>query len=267
MVSSQEAPDLKPFVRHYFAVEQKCPRSVRMGAQIYTGRCDVSDRAGIFPSEIFKFFRELARNNHKPWMDANRERYRTVVVEPCRVLFDRLSPAALKLNPRFLTTGRVGDNFSRINRDIRFARDKSPYRSQMYLFFSDADGEAGQLYVGVSAEAVTTGFRIYGGSKTSSLAKLARPRGKESPKWIEQQKRHLGKKYESYWYSSEKGEWAKHPGWPVNPENWRKLQGWIVRRKQAPAAATRNGFEREIVKAFRDLYSLYRFTSSPDWKS
>jgi uncharacterized protein (TIGR02453 family) len=227
----------------------------------------VADRAGIFSSEIFKFFRELAQNNHKPWMDANRERYKTTVVEPFRVLLERLSPAARKLNPRFATAGRVGENFSRINRDIRFARDKSPYRSQMYLYFSEPGAEAGELYAGLSAEAVTSGFRIYSGSKTSSLAQLARPRGRENPKWMEIQKRRLGKKYESYWYSSEKGEWTKHSGWPVNPEDWKKLQGWIVRRKLATAAATRNGFEREVAKVFRDVYPLYRFTSSPDWKA
>jgi uncharacterized protein (TIGR02453 family) len=224
------------------------------------------DRAGIFSSEIFKFFRELARNNHKPWMDTNRERYKTAVVEPFRVLLERLSPAARKLNPRFVTTGRVGENFSRINRDIRFARDKSPYRSQIYLFFAEPGGEAGQIYVGLSAETVTFGFRIYSGSKTSPLVQLARPRGRENPKWMEGQKRRLGKKYESYWYSTEKGEWTKHAGWPADPEVWKKLQGWIVRRKLAPAVATRSGFDREVARIFREVYPLYQFTSSPDWK-
>lgn len=225
------------------------------------------ESGAIFSSEVFTFFRELGRNNHKPWMDANRERYKTAVVTPFRVLLERLSPAALKLNPRVATAGRVGENFSRINRDIRFARDKSPYRSQMYLFFSEPGGEGGQLYVGLSAEAVTSGFRIYSGSKSSPLAQLARPRGRENPKWLINQQRQLGKKYESYWYSTQKGEWTKHAGWPVNPEDWKKLQGWIVRRKLSPSVAMRSGFEREIAKIFGDVYPLYRFTSSPDWKS
>ena len=226
----------------------------------------MADRAGIFSSEIFKFFRELGRNNHKSWMDANRERYKSAVVEPFRVLLEKLSPAARELNPRFGTSGRVGENFSRINRDIRFARDKSPYRSQMYLLFREPEGEAGELYVGVSAESVTSGFRIYGSGKTSALAQLARPRGNENFKWIEKQKGRLGKKYESYWYSSEKGEWTKHSGWPVNPEDWKKMQGWVVRRKLAAGAATRSGLEQEAAKIFREVYPLYRFTSAPDWK-
>jgi len=54
-----------------------------------------------------------------------------------RALLAALAPAALKLQADFDTSGRTGVNFSRINRDIRFARDKTPYRPQMYLTFPD----------------------------------------------------------------------------------------------------------------------------------
>ena len=220
----------------------------------------------VFSSETFRFFRELGRNNHKPWMDENRDRYRSAIVEPFRLLLDRLTPFAYKLNPKFIVTGRVGENFSRINRDIRFAKDKSPYRTQMYLFFSEPGDEGGQLYVGLSTETVTCGFRSYGMGRTSPLATLGRERANQNPQWIARHQRKLGKKYESYWYSSEKGEWTKHHGWPAKPEEWKKLKGWVVRKKFKPAAATRAGFEREITKAFRDLYPLFSFATSPHWK-
>jgi len=76
-------------------------------------------KKSVFTPEVFRFFRELGRNNKKVWMDANRERYRTVVVEPFRKLLDELAPFVLELDARFDTTGRTGANFSRINRDIR----------------------------------------------------------------------------------------------------------------------------------------------------
>jgi hypothetical protein len=78
-----------------------------------------------------------------------------------------------------------------------------------------------------------------------------------------QQKKRLGRRYESYWYSAEKGEWAKHDGWPMNPGDWKKIHGWVVRRKLAPAAATRGSYPRDVVKIFRDLFPLLRFTSLP----
>lgn len=222
--------------------------------------------APIFTAEVFRFFREISRNNHKPWMDANRERYRAAVVEPFRALLERLTPAALQLNSRFVISGRVGENFARINRDIRFAADKSPYRPQMYLYFAEPAGGA-QLYVGISAETVTCGFRGYRESKDSPLAAIARARAQQYPEYVEKLRRKLGRRFESYWYKSEKSEWTKRSGWPAAPEDWKKLRGWIVRRKLPRSAALHASFPREIEKIFRQVYPLYAFTSSADWNS
>jgi uncharacterized protein (TIGR02453 family) len=225
--------------------------------------------AGIFTRDTFQFFRDLARNNRKVWMDENRERYQQFVVKPFRRLLEELSPAVLRLDSRFETAGRTGANFSRINRDIRFAKDKTPYRAQMYLQFAPTfpgEGETGQLYTGISADAVTAGFRIYTGSKRkeSALGRIAEPRALAQPKWVAQQKKRLGRRYESYWYTMEKGEWTKRDGWPTEAEDWRKLQGWIVRAKLGPTCAMRASFPQEINKIYRELFPLLRFTSLED---
>jgi len=223
----------------------------------------------IFTRATFQFFRDLARNNRKVWMDANRERYQKCVVKPFRRLLEEVSPAVLQLDARFETTGRTGANFSRINRDIRFAKDKTPYRAQMYLKFSapfPGEGETGQLYVGISADTVTAGFRIYAGSKRkeSALAVIGDARVLAQPKWIAQQKKRLSKRYETYWYGAAKGEWTERKGWPAGHEDWKKLQAWIVRRKLKSTDATRATFPRDIAKIFRELYPLLQFTSLND---
>jgi len=219
--------------------------------------------------ETFRFFRDLARNNRTEWMESHRDRYKQCVIQPLRALCEELAPPLLKLDSRFETSGRTGANLSRINRDIRFAKDKTPYRTGMYVKFSapfPGDGETGQLYVGISAKTVTSGFRIYAGSKRkeSALAQIADARVAANPRWIAQQKKRLGRRYESYWYSTEKGEWIQHGGWPA-AENWKKLQGWIVRRKLSTRAATRKTFCSELVRIFRDLHPLLRFTSLQDY--
>jgi len=223
----------------------------------------------IFARETLRFFKELGHNNSKTWMDANRERYQSDVVQPFRRLLEELAPAALKLDSRFDTSGRTGPNFSRINRDIRFAKDKTPYKTQMYLKFSVPAAEkreTGQLYVGLSTDTVTAGFRIYSGGKRkdSTLAVIAEPRFLRKPAWVVKQQKRLGRRYESYWYTMEKGQWTKHNGWPVSAENWKKILAWIVRRKFTPAAATRNAFSRDVANVYRDLYPLLRFTSLPE---
>lgn len=223
--------------------------------------------SAIFSAETARFLRELQRNNHKAWMDENRARYRATVVEPFRVLLERLTPAALKLNPRFNVSGRVGDNFSRINRDIRFAKDKAPYRAHMYLFFAEPGGEGGQIYVAIASDTLTCGFRVYGGGRQAPLVEIGRTRASKNSTWIARQRSRLGRRYQSYWYSSQQGQWMKHKGWPVKPEEWKKLQGWVVRKKLPHAAVSRPGFVREIAKIFAEVYPLLPFTSSRSWKA
>src|SRR5260370_37178934 len=100
----------------------------------------------VFTQERFRFFRDLGRNNKKVWMDAHRERYQSAVVQPFRRLLEELAPAVLTLDDRFDATGRTGANFSRINRDIRFAKDKTLYKTLMHLKLPQplpADRESG----------------------------------------------------------------------------------------------------------------------------
>jgi|SRR5271165_736332 len=223
----------------------------------------------VFGKDTFDFFHELGRNNKKTWMDRNRDRYQSSVVKPLRRLLEELTPTLLELDDRFDVSGRTGANFSRINRDIRFAKDKTPYRAQMYLKFqmpSPHDGETGQLYVGLCADAVTAGFRLYSGGKRkeSAIVLIAEPRVLGNPKWVAQQQKRLASRYESYWYTTEKGEWTKHQGWPSEAAAWKRMQAWIVRRKMKPSAATAASFPKELVKMFRDVYPLLKFTSIPE---
>jgi uncharacterized protein (TIGR02453 family) len=229
----------------------------------------MATKKSLINRDTFQFFKDLGRHNRKDWMDANRDRYQTAIVHPFRRLLGELAPVALDLDSRFDTSGRTGPNFSRINRDIRFAKDKTLYKTHMYLKFSvPAPGkrETGQLYVGLSADTVTAGFRIYSGGKRreSTLALIAEPRVTADSAWVAKQKKRLGRRYESYWYTMVNGEWTKHAGWPTAPENWKKILAWIVRCKFAPSEATRTPFPREVSKIFHDLYPLLRFTSLPE---
>jgi hypothetical protein len=122
--------------------------------------------------------------------------------------------------------------------------------------------EGGELYVGISAETVTIGFRIYAvpKRKESPIALIAEPRLAANSRLLAQQKKRLGGKYDSYWYETVKREWIKRDGWP-GAGDWPNLQGWIVRKKLAKSAATRTSFPLDAAQVFRDLYPLLKFTS------
>jgi uncharacterized protein (TIGR02453 family) len=219
----------------------------------------------IFTAEIFRFFQDLKKHNKKTWMDANRDRYRETVTKPFRRLLEELSPALLKLDTNFNVMAKGGGNFSRINRDIRFAKDKTLYHTHMYMKVSiplPGEMEGGELYVGIAADAATAGFRIYAvpKRKLSPIALVAEPKLATNPLVLSQFKRRLGKKYDSYWYSTVKGEWTKNHGWPTL-EDWLKLQAWIVRKKLRKSDATRASLPADAAKIFRDVYPLLEFTS------
>ena len=224
----------------------------------------------IFTHDTFRFFRDLKRNNHKRWMDANRERYRAHVVEPFRRLLARVGPPLQALGAEIVINGQTGVNFSRINRDVRFAKVKLPYRTHMYLMLPESrapETDDCAFYVNVGLEAVTAGVRIYGTKRTSRLRTLIAPRGVQQAAWLRRQARRLGRGYESYWHTTLRGNWVKVPGWPTGEQDWGRVQAWIVRRKLSMAAAVRPDFDREVVRIFRKLLPIFRFATTQDGKA
>ena len=232
-----------------------------------------------FPPESFEFFRDLAQNNNKAWFDSNRPRYEQYVTGAFRGLLATLTPFLLKLNPQFEIGGKTNGSFSRINRDVRFSKDKSPYKSNYYLYAYDGRhdrGETGRLYVGLSAECLTAGFSIYeAGSRDrkSALESVFRKRLAAHRELFDRllTRSVRAGRYETYWHRQEKGEWVLHPGLPKRDEDWLTLQAWIV-RKVFPAESANLAspkFADRVRKIFAELYPLCVFTSldSPRWKT
>ena len=82
-----------------------------------------------FTEAYLHFFMELASNNHKDWFDQNRSRYLTEVKAKFEAFVGDLI-AALKKDAE-LGDLKAGDCIFRINKDVRFSKDKSPYKLQM----------------------------------------------------------------------------------------------------------------------------------------
>ena len=224
-----------------------------------------------FSGESFNFFRELARNNNKAWFDHNRHRYEAHVTGTFRNLLHALEPALLKRNPHFEIGGKTNANFSRINRDIRFSKDKSPYKSNYYLYAFDSRRTRdtdGRLYVGLSADCVTVGFAIYaawGKGPKGALETVFRPRFEKEPaRFLRLVANLRRKRYETYWHRQEKGEWILHPGIPKKDEDWLTMHAWIVRKVFETGAhgLSTPVFAKKVGNIFRELYPLYEFTSA-----
>jgi uncharacterized protein (TIGR02453 family) len=229
-----------------------------------------------FTADSFGFFQELAIHNHKAWFDENRARYDQHVVGAFRGLLAALAPFALKLDPHFETRGKTNGNFSRINRDIRFSKDKSPYKSNYYLYLYDGRrdrAQTGRLYAGLSADCLTVGFAIYGSWKgpTGALETVFRKRVVSHKPTFEKLLARVvrGGRFETYWHRDEKHEWVQHSGLPRHAEDWQTLHAWIVRKVFLPNARglATPAFTRQVERIFAQLYPLCVFASdtSPKW--
>lgn len=101
----------------------------------------MADEFTGFTRDAFAFWRGLERNNNREWFQAHRDQYEQAVRRPMQLMIDELAP--------LYGAGRL----SRINKDMRFAREK-PYKN--YL----ATGLGGS-YISLSTDGLWVGTGMY----------------------------------------------------------------------------------------------------------
>lgn len=111
-----------------------------------------------FRPETAAFFAGLRRHNDKAWFDRHRDEWTDLVKQPLEALLAEAEP---EHGP-----GRV----MRINRDVRFSPDKSPYRTSCGMWA----GGVGGVYLSVSE----AGLEVGGGLYEPSRDQLARARSR-----------------------------------------------------------------------------------------
>ena len=90
-----------------------------------------------FSRKTLKFLRGLKANNDKAWFQSHRADYEEFVLQPLRDLVTDLGDIMLDIDPRFEITPAVNKTISRIYRDTRFSKDKSPFRSTVWITFKN----------------------------------------------------------------------------------------------------------------------------------
>jgi len=86
-----------------------------------------------FPPEALKFLRRLKRNNNRDWFLANKELYEEKVKGPMVDLVLALGGAMQSFAPEMIVDPKKA--IYRINRDVRFSADKSPYKTYISAIF------------------------------------------------------------------------------------------------------------------------------------
>lgn len=95
-----------------------------------------------FAPAAFAFLRELAANNNREWFRANKSRYESEVRDPALRFVSDFAPRLKQISPRFRADPRAnGGSLFRIYRDVRFSKDKRPYKTHTGIQFRHEAGK------------------------------------------------------------------------------------------------------------------------------
>ncbi len=113
-----------------------------------------------FDNDFLEFFKELEANNNKDWFDENRKRYEKSVKKPFKEFMLRLVQALQEIYPDIDLSDK--SSIMRINRDIRFSADKTPYKIHMAGMVSP-HGKKEMSKPGFYVQANHNDIRVYSG--------------------------------------------------------------------------------------------------------
>ena len=88
-----------------------------------------------FSPALFAFLRELRENNTRDWFQAEKTRYERDVLMPALNFVQALTEPLARISPWLAADPRVGGTLFRIYRDVRFSKDKSPYKTHVGMWF------------------------------------------------------------------------------------------------------------------------------------
>jgi uncharacterized protein (TIGR02453 family) len=92
-----------------------------------------------FSEETIQFLLELRANNNRDWFKTNKSRYEQFVKEPSKEFSIALAGALSELSPHPDKPAPFEYSIFRIYRDIRFSKDKSPYKTNIGALFWQGD--------------------------------------------------------------------------------------------------------------------------------
>lgn len=93
-----------------------------------------------FSPALFKFLKELKSHNNREWFQDNKQRFEDDVKGPMLCFIKDFAVRLRKISPHFIADARpVGGSLFRIYRDVRFAKDKSPYKTHLGAHFPQVE--------------------------------------------------------------------------------------------------------------------------------
>jgi len=115
----------------------------------------------FFTPDYLNFFKNLAANNNRDWFHANKKRYEASVKDPFLEFVAEIIDRTTKIDKRFEADPKKA--VYRIYRDVRFSKDKTPYKMNMSAVIAPGGRKEGIGIPGMYLEMGAEHFRFYCG--------------------------------------------------------------------------------------------------------
>lgn len=218
------------------------------------------------------FLRALARDNRREWFEENRQRYERTLLEPLRALVDEMDARLALFAPEF-----VGDrrrSVFRIHRDVRFSRDKRPYKTYAacWLFHRDAGRTKGPhdsvaaagYYYHLEPRRCFMGGGVW--MPPSPLLRRVRDAIVEDPEGLARAVAHPELQRLTGGLDEDEGELMKRPprGYPTDGESarWLLYRSFTATRDLTDAEATAPDLPDRFEEVCRALLPMLRWLNS-----
>jgi uncharacterized protein (TIGR02453 family) len=117
-----------------------------------------------FSPQCVQFWSDLTRNNNKAWFEEHKPDYDKYVLDPSREFVIALGERLRVLVPDIHAEPKVNKSLFRIYRDIRFSKDKTPYKTHMAIWFWEGNARRMQcsgFYFQIEPPELLLGTGIY----------------------------------------------------------------------------------------------------------
>jgi uncharacterized protein (TIGR02453 family) len=88
-----------------------------------------------FSKESIKFYADLKKNNKKSWFEKNKTIYESSVMAQTRMFVSEMGKQLKQIAPNIIADPRVNKSIFKIHRDVRFSKDKTPYKTHLAVWF------------------------------------------------------------------------------------------------------------------------------------
>jgi len=117
-----------------------------------------------FPFDTVSFLSKLKRNNNRKWFESHREEFISSVIEPAQEFVVVLGELLRTIVPDIIAVPKTDKSIFRIHRDVRFSKNKQPYKTNLGIYFWEGDRkklECSGFYFHVEPEYFFLGTGLY----------------------------------------------------------------------------------------------------------